>query len=289
MRAVVYTKYGDPSVLSTQEVGKPAPAPNELLVEVHATEVTKADCEMRSFNFPTKLFVVPLRLVFGITKPKKNVLGLYFAGEVAAVGSEVTRFNVGDKIFGSSQLKLGGYAEYLCVPEHYTLTTQPKNISHAESASLTLGGLNALHFMNLADLKKGDRIMIIGAGGSIGLHAVQMAKAAGALVTAVDHGRKEDMLRQIGADDFIDYTKQSFSNNAEKYDVIFNMIVSTPFKSCINMLNEKGLYLMGNPTLSDMIQTKLTNTFSTKRANFSFASETVTELEALRNKVESGD
>lgn len=169
MKAIVYNKYGSPDVLQVKEIEKPKPKDNEVLIKVHSTEVTKADCEMRSFNFAVKWFWLPLRLFWGVFKPKKNVLGGYFSGEIEDVGKNVTKLLVGDKVFGSTQMRLGAYGEYLCLPENYTIVRNPSNINYEEAAAVPLGGLNALHFMRKANIKEGETVLINGAGGSIGI------------------------------------------------------------------------------------------------------------------------
>jgi len=186
MKAIVYEKYGSPDVLSVKEVEKPIPRDDEVLIKVHAAEVTKADCEMRSFDFQVKWFWLPLRVAFGLIKPKKQVLGGYLSGEVESVGKDVSKFNKGDKIFGATKLRLGAYGEYVCLPDSYTLATKPCNVSFEAAAAAPLGGLNALHFLRKANIQKGEKVLINGAGGSIGTFGVQIAKAMGAEVTAVD-------------------------------------------------------------------------------------------------------
>jgi NADPH:quinone reductase-like Zn-dependent oxidoreductase len=288
MKAVVYSKYGPPDVLHIEEVVRPIPKDDELLIRVCAAEVTKTDCEMRSLNFQVKWFVPSLRLMLGVFKPKKRILGGYFSGEVEAVGKEVTRFSKGDSVFGSTQLRLGAYAEYLTLPERYTMTRIPSNLTFEEAAAVPLGGLNALHFMRKANIKTGEKVLIIGAGGSIGTFGVQIAKTMGAEVTAVDSGLKEAMLREIGADHFIDYTRQDFTEGGQSYDVIFSMVAKTPFAKCINQLNQKGRYLMANPRIADMLRAIMLSVFCNKQAIFAFARETEEELTTLKEMLEEG-
>jgi NADPH:quinone reductase-like Zn-dependent oxidoreductase len=288
MKAIVYTEYGPPNVLQLKEVEKPAPADNEVLIRVHAAEATKSDCEMRCSKFAVKWFWLPLRLAMGVIRPRKQILGGYFAGEVESVGKEVTRFKAGDQVFGSAQLRLGAYGEYMCLPANYTIVQKPKNIGFAEAAAVPFGGLNALHFMRRANIRCGEKVLINGAGGSIGIYAVQIAKAMGAEVTAVDSAIKEEMLRRIGADHFIDYAKENFAICGRTYDVIFNMVARTSFCGCIKALNPGGRYLMGNPRLSDMLRSVLTSRFTDKEAFFAFAGEKEEELLALRQMIEEG-
>ncbi|MBT3225197.1 MAG: NAD(P)-dependent alcohol dehydrogenase [Calditrichaeota bacterium] len=288
MKAIVYTKYGLPDVLQLKEIDKPTPKDDEVLIKVHAVEATKGDCEMRSFNFAVKWFWLPLRFVFGLTKPKRQVLGGYFAGEIESVGKDVSKFKKEDQIFGSTKLQLGAYGEYMCLPASYTLVPKPSNMSFEEAAAVPLGGLNALHFMRKANIRKSEKVLINGAGGSIGTFAVQIAKSMGAEVTAVDSTIKKEMLLQVGSDHFFDYTKEDFSKSGQTYDVIFDMVAKGSYAKCVKALNPKGRYLMGNPRLSDMLRSFLTTRFTDKRAMFVFAGELEEELVALKEMIEEG-
>ncbi len=288
MRAVVYSEYGAPNVLRVDEVEKPTPENEEILIRIQAAEATKADCEMRSFKFSVKWFLLPLRLALGITRPRKSILGGYFAGVVDSVGKEVTKFKEGDRVFGSTKLRLGAYGEYACLPASYTIAPMPYNVSFEEAAAVPLGGLNAIHFMRKANIRTGERVLVNGAGGSIGLFAVQIAKSMGAEVTSVDSGIKEEMLRRIGAHHFIDYTKEDFTQSSQTYDVIFNMVAKSSYSGCVGLLNPGGRYLTGNPRLSDMLRSVLTTRFTDKIANFAFAGEKEEELLALKEMIEAG-
>lgn len=288
MKAIVYTEYGTPDVLQVKEVEKPCLKDDEILIRVHAAEVTKADCEMRSFRFQVKWFWLPLRITLGIIKPKRKILGGYFAGEVASVGKNVTRFNKGDQVFGSARLRLGAHGEYICLPAHYTLVPKPQNLNYEHAAAVPLGGLNALHFIRLARIQQGEQVLVNGAGGSIGTFGVQIAKTMGAEVTAVDSGIKEQFLRRLGADHFIDYNKEDFTKSGRTYDVIFNMVANTSYSGCVKALKSGGRYLMANPRLLDMLRSLLTTKFSEKTAVFAFARETDEELLTLKQMLEEG-
>lgn len=288
MKAIVYTKYGSPDVLQVKEVEKPAPEDDEVLIKVHAAEVTKGDCEMRNFNFQVKWFWLPLRVALGLIKPKKQILGGYFSGEVESVGKDVAKFKRGDQIFGTTKLRLGAYGEYVCLPASYTLVQKPYNVSFEEAAAVPLGGLNALHFLRKANIQNGEKVLVNGAGGSIGTFGVQIAKALGAEVTAVDSTIKEEMLRRIGADHFFDYTKEDFTKSGQTYDVIFNMVAKSSYSKCVKALNPKGRYLMANPRMSDMLRSVLTSTFTDKIAIFVFAGEKEEELFTLKEMIEEG-
>jgi NADPH:quinone reductase-like Zn-dependent oxidoreductase len=288
MKAITYTKYGPPGVLQIREVEKPVPKNDEILIRVRAVEVTKTDIEMRSFRFAVKWFWLPMRIALGVTKPRRQILGGYFSGEVAALGKDVTQFTVGDEVFGSAGLRFGAYGEYVALPASYTTVDKPKNMSFADAAAVPLGGLNALHFMQLAKIEVGDKVLINGAGGSIGTHAIQIAKSMGAEVTTVDHTIKKEALLRLGADHFIDYTEQDFTATGQTYDVIFDMVPNSPYAACIDALNPKGRYLSGNPRLSVMLRSVITTRFSNKTAKFAFAAETRAELDTLREMIEDG-
>lgn len=287
MKAIVYRKYGEPDVLHMEAVEKPKPADDELLIRIHAAEVTKADCEMRRFRFPVKWFWLPLRIALGVTKPRKPILGGYFAGVVESVGKNVSKFAPGDRVFGATRLRFGAYGEYLCLPADYTIAPKPENMSFVEAAAVPLGGLNALHFMRKANIRSGARILINGAGGSIGTFALQIAKTMGAEVTAVDSAIKEEMLRRAGAEHFIDYNKQNFTTSGQSYDVIFDMVASSDYSGSIKSLNPGGRYLIGNPRLSDMLRSIVTTRFTDKTVTFAFAGEKEEELLALKEMIEA--
>jgi NADPH:quinone reductase-like Zn-dependent oxidoreductase len=269
LKAITYSNYGPPGVLELKEVEKPVPKDDEVLIRVRAVEATKSDCEMRSFKFAVKWFWLPLRI-----------------GEVEALGKDVTEFSTGDQVFGAAGLKLGAYGEYVALPAKFTIVAKPGNMTFAESAAVPLGGLNALHFMRLARIQPGDKVLINGAGGSIGAHAVQIAKSMGAEVTAVDSTIKEDLLRRIGADHFIDYTKENFTAMGRTYDVIFDMVAGSSYAASIRALVPNGRYLTANPRLSVMFRSVFTSRFSEKTARFAFAQEAREELLTLRQMIE---
>lgn len=288
LKAITYSKYGPPDVLQLKEVEKPVPKDDEVLIRVRAVEATKSDCEMRSFKFAVKWFWLPLRIAFGVRKPRRQILGGYFSGEVEMLGKDVTEFSTGDQVFGAAGLKLGAYGEYVALPASYTIVAKPSNMSFADAAAVPLGGLNALHFMRLARIQARDKVLINGAGGSIGAHGVQIAKSMGAEVTAVDSTIKEDLLRRMGADHFIDYTKENFATMGRTYDVIFDMVAGSPYAASIRALNPNGRYLTANPRLSVMLRSVFTSRFSEKTAKFAFAQEAREELLALRQMIEDG-
>ncbi len=288
MKAITYSNYGPPDVLQLKHVEKPIPKDDEVLIRVRAVEATKSDCEMRCFKFSVKWFWLPLRIALGVRKPRRQILGGYFSGEVESFGKDVTQFSTGDEVFGAAGLRLGAYGEYVALPASYTIVAKPGNMSFADAAAVPLGGLNALHFMRLARIQAGDKVLINGAGGSIGAHGVQIAKSMGAEVTAVDSTIKEDMLRHIGADHFIDYTKDDFARSSRTYDVIFDMVPGSSYTACIKALNPNGRYFSGNPRILVMLRSVFTTRFTNKSAKFAFARETRKELLALKEMIEDG-
>src|SRR4030067_620207 len=234
MKAIVWTKYGPADGLQLREVAKPTPKDNEVLIKVHAATVTAADTEFRRLKLPL-LFSIPLRLYLGFRKPTRiTIPGTVFAGEIISAGKDVTQYKPGDQVFGYAGLGMGTYAEYMCLPEKPSalgsvLAKKPANMTYEEAAAVPFGGLEALHSLRKANLQSGQKVLINGAGGSIGTCALQLAKHVGAEVTAVDHTAKLDMLRSIGADHVIDYTQEDFTKNGKTYDVIFDTVGKSSF------------------------------------------------------------
>ena len=288
MKAITYSNYGAPDVLKLKDVDKPVPKADEILIRVRAAEATKADCEMRSFDFSVKWFWLPLRIALGVREPKRQILGGYFSGEIQSCGNDVKNFAAGEQVFGAAQLRMGAYGQYAALPASYTIVPKPANMSFEEAAVVPLGGLNALHFMRLAKIQPGESVLINGAGGSIGAHGVQIAKSMGAEATAVDSAIKENFLRRIGADHFIDYAKKDFAASGQTYDVIFDMVPTSSYSACMKALKPNGRYLCGNPRLSVMLRSILTTRFTNKEAKFAFARETKEELLALKEMIEDG-
>jgi len=288
MDTIVYEEYGSPEVLQLATRAEPAPSAREILVRVRAAEITKADCELRAFQFPVKWFAFPLRIFMGIRRPRRHVLGGYFSGTVEAVGKEVTRHHVGDEVYGGANLRMGAYGQFAVYPETYSITRKPANMSFEEAAAVPLGGLNALHFIRASDLRAAERILINGAGGSIGLFALQIAKSRGAYVIAVDAPHKESMLRDLGADEFIDYTSTPFADRVSDVDVVLDIVAGSSLKQCLSVLTKRGRYLSANPTLSKMFGCLWTSLFSPRKASFAFAGESLEELQALRDMIQAG-
>jgi NADPH:quinone reductase-like Zn-dependent oxidoreductase len=291
MKAIMWTKYGSPDVLQLKEIAKPTPKANEVLIKIHATTVTAGDCEARNLKMPI-LIRLPMRMYVGLRKPKRiTILGQELAGEIEAIGKDVKRFRVGDQVFGTTGLGFGAYAEYICLPEKSAmgvLATKPANMTYEEAAAVPTGGLEALHFIRKANLQRGEKVLIIGAGGSIGTFAVQLARYFGAEVTGVDSTSKLEMLRSIGADHVIDYTQEDFTRNSETYDVIFDVPGKSSFSGSIGSLKPNGRYLLANPGLLQMLRGTLMSMRSSKKVIFGAASQKIEDLIFLKPLIESG-
>jgi NADPH:quinone reductase-like Zn-dependent oxidoreductase len=258
MKAILWTKYGSPDGLQLREVEKPTPKDTEVLIKIHAATAGTPDTEFRKLKLPP-LFVIPLRLYIGFVKPTRiTILGTEFAGEIESAGKDVTGYKPGDQVYGYTGLKMGTYAEYICLAESSSIfvgvfAKKPVNISYEEAAAVPFGGLEALHSMRTANIQHGQKVLIVGAGGSIGTWTVQLAKLYGAEVTGVDHTSKLEMLRSIGADHVIDYTKEDFTKSGKLFDVIIDTFAKSPFAGSVRSLNENGIYLNANPGLFDRI------------------------------------
>jgi NADPH:quinone reductase-like Zn-dependent oxidoreductase len=230
-----------------------------------------------------------MRIYVGLSKPTRvTILGSYLAGEIETVGRDVKRFTVGDQVFGTSGLSCGGYAEYVCLPEDGIMVTKPSGMTFEEAAPVALGGLEALHFLRKAALRPGQTVLINGAGGTIGTYAVQLAKQYGAEVTGVDSTGKLEMLRSIGADHVIDYTVDDFTRSGRTYDVLFDVVLKSPFSRIIKSLNENGTYLMTNPTLSNMIRGAWISRTTSKKVIFEFTQPNTRDLIQLKELIEAG-
>jgi len=287
MKAIVCTKYGSPDVLQLKDVEKPTPKNNEVLIKVHAATVTAGDCELRRFKMPLWLWLLA-RVGFGFRGPRKKILGQELAGEIESVGNAVTLFKKGEQVFALTGLHLGAYAEYDCLPETGLIATKPANMTYDEAAAVPVGGLHAWHYLRRANVQTGQQVLIIGAGGSIGTIAVQLAKSFGADVTAVDSTGKLDMLRSIGADKVIDYTKEDFTKSGETYDVIFDTVGKSSFSGCIRSLKEKGFYLLGNPGLSHQVRGVWISMMSSKKVVGGMLSYKAEDLVFLKELIEAG-
>ncbi len=288
MKAVVYEEYGPPEVLQLRELETPTPRDDEVLIRIGAVTVNTGDCELRRPEIPNTIWFL-IRLFFGFRKPRKRILGAYFAGEIEAVGRDVEQFQVRDRVFAGSGPRFGAYAEYICLPGSHPIAAKPANMNYAEAAAVPLGGINALHYLRKAKIRSGEKVLINGAGGSFGTFAVQLAKLMGAEVTAVDGTEKLELLRELGADHVIDYTREDFTANGETYDVIFNVVVKAPFSRTVRSLNSGGRYLLTNPAgIFQMLRAMWTSMTGNKQVIVQFAPETAEDLDYLRELLEAG-
>lgn len=243
MKAIIATQYGGPDVLQLKEIKQPTLKDNEVLIKVHATTVTAADFRMRSFTVPAPLWI-PARIALGITKPKQPIFGSELSGEVEAIGKNVTRFKVGDQIFASTLTEnFGGYAEYKCLPERAMMAIKPANISYEEAAALPIGATTALRLLRKGNIQRGQKVAIYGASGSVGTYAIQLAKYFGAEVTGVCSTTNLEMVKSLGADHVIDYTKVDFSATDECYDVIFDTVGKFPKSQYSKILATNGKFI----------------------------------------------
>jgi NADPH:quinone reductase-like Zn-dependent oxidoreductase len=290
MRAIVCTDYGPPDVLQLRDVPKPVPKDDEVLVRIRATTVGAADCELRRFDFAPWIWV-PIRLAFGIRRPRQPVLGQELAGDVESAGREVRSLRKGDRVFAATGIGLGAYAEYICLSEHPktgAITTMPANLGYEEAAAVPYGGGEALQLLRKANIRSGQRVLVNGAGGSFGTFAVQLAKDLGAHVTAVDSAPKLEMLRTIGADRVIDYAQEDFTASPETYDVIFDVVRGTPSARMVRRLSENGWLLMANPGFLQIVRARWASRGSSKRVSFAASGGTSEDLAHLRGLVEAG-
>jgi NADPH:quinone reductase-like Zn-dependent oxidoreductase len=293
MKAIVWTKYGSVDGLQLQEIPRPILKDNEILIKVHAATASTPDTEFRRLKLPL-LFAIPLRLYLGLRRPTRiRILGGEFAGEVESAGKDVTRYKPGDQVFGYTGLGMGAYAEYLCLAEKPSapasvIGDKPVNLTYEEAAAVPFGGLEALHALRQANIQSGQKVLIVGAGGSIGTYGVQLARLYGAEVTGVDRPGKLEMLRSIGAEHVIDYTREDFTRNGQTYDVIFDTIGKSPLAGSLRSLRENGTYMNANPGLFGAAWMRWASRSSSRRIIPWTAGYTASNLLALKDLIEAG-
>ena len=284
MRAVVHDRYGAPEVQRLEEVERPVPKDDDVLIRIRATTVNRTDCHIRKAD--------PFfwRFFSGLRRPKQRILGSEFAGEVEAVGAGVSEFAVGDEVFGISG-RFGTHAEFICLPESARIAHKPTGTSFEEAAAVPDGGLNALGFMRRADLREGQRILVYGASGAIGTAAVQLARCFGADVTAVCNTKNLELMRSLGAESVVDYTREDFTRNGEVYDVIVDAVGKHSFRKCRRSLKPGGIYI--ETDLGFMWHVPLlalsTRWIGDKRVTIPMPNYTKKDLAFLKELIEAGD
>ncbi len=287
MKAVVAERYGSPAVLCLKEVVKPIPRTNEVLIKVHATTVTSADCRLRSLNMP-RGFGLIARLVYGIRKLRQPILGSELAGEIELVGTGFSQFKVGDPVFAISGFGMSTYAEYKCMPDDGAIALKPSCLTHEEAAALSFGGTTALDFFRRGGLRRGDQVLINGASGSVGTAAVQLARHFGAEVTGVCSAANMDLVRELGATHVIDYTREDFTHNGKTYDLIVDTAGTAPFSRCKNSLKAGGRLLLVLAGLPDMLLAPWVSITSSKKIIAGPAEERAEDLRFLAQLAEEG-
>ena len=295
MKAIVYTEYGPPEVLQLKEVEKPTPKADEVLIRIHAASVNFGDIAARNFgNISHREFFMPLPfyliggLQFGFSKPKNTILGNEFAGEIEAVGKDVTAFKPGDQVFGYPGPQMRCYAEYRCLPGNGPLGLKPTNMSYEEAAVVPYGSLMAIDLLRKVDIQRGQQVLINGASGGIGSGVLQLAKHYGAEVTAVCGTPRMDFVKALGADKVIDYTKEDFTHNGETYDLIVDVLGKISFTQCKDSLKEAGKYVMTSFKMRDFVDMLRTSFGGGKKAICTILVAKPEDLVFTKELVEAG-
>jgi len=289
MKAVVYDRYGPPDVLRIAQVARPEPKADEILIRVHAAAVTRADCATRDANRKSGLGIsIISRLISGLRRPRQPILGSEFAGTIEALGPGAREFTVGDAVFGNTGFRFGAHAEYLCVSESARVAVKPALLSFEQAAAITDGGLNSMWTYKVADLRHGQSILIYGASGAIGTAGVQLARERGAEVTAVCNGGNLELVKSLGANTVIDYTREDFTRNGKSYDFIFDAVGKLSFRQCERSLKPGGRYL-ATDGLQNLLLALWTNRFGDKTVQFAIPPRyTKQDVQFLKGLVEMG-
>jgi 2-desacetyl-2-hydroxyethyl bacteriochlorophyllide A dehydrogenase len=292
MNAIVWTKYGLPDGLQLKEVQKPTPKDDEILIKIHATTVTAGDCEMRRLELPLMLSF-PVRLYAGFLKPKRiTILGQELAGEVEKIGKNVNSFKVGDQVFGTTGFGFGAYAEHICLPGEPggiegALVSKPANMTYEEAAAVPTAGFEALHYLRKANIQPGNKVLIIGGGGSIGTYSIQLAKYFGAEVTGVDRTEKLDLMRSLGADHVLDYTKEDINNFGESFDLIIDVVGRNSVSRRLKLLKPDGYYFLAYAGPLHIILSIWVSMTSNKKLKIESATQEKKDLLFLKKLIEA--
>ena len=288
MKTVQWTKYGPAEGLVIGDAETPAPKENEILVKIAATTATLGDCEIRALKLPFA-FRLPLRLFLGVFKPRMGItLGQEFSGVVEQIGGAVQRFQPGDAVLGHTGVTMGAYAEYLTLKESELVVKKPETVSFEEAAAMPLGGLEAKYYIEHSGLRAGRKVLVIGAGGSIGTMAIQLLKLLDAEVTAVDTGEKFEVMQQAGADHLIDYTQTDYMDGEPRFDAVFDVVGKTPLRQGLALLHPGGVYLHFNPKISQMIFRRFYEK-QNKKIVFKTGEQTPADLQYLADLMETGE
>jgi len=293
MKAIVWTKYGSPDGLQLREVETPTPKDHEILIRIHASSVTAGDCEMRRLELPLMLSF-PVRLYAGLVRPKRiSILGQELSGEVVEIGKNVTSYKVGDQVFGTTGFGFGAYAEYICLPEQPgdaqgTLARKPANLTYEEAAAVPTAGFEALHFLRKANIRPDKKVLIIGAGGSIGTAAIQLAKYFGAEVTGVDSSDKLETIRSLGADRVIDYAKEDYTRSSVRYDLIIDVVGKKSVARRLKLLKDDGFCFLAYAGLSHIFLSMWTSMTSKKQLKIESSSQKKEDLIFIKELLEAG-
>jgi NADPH:quinone reductase-like Zn-dependent oxidoreductase len=285
MKAIVYTKYGPPEVLQLKEVEKPTPKDNEVLIKIHATTVNRTDCGFRKPEYP-----LIIRLINGLFKPKRTILGSELSGEIVSVGKNVKTFKIGDRVFGLTTSHFGAHAEYICIPETGSIAIKPSNISYEEAATICEGAYLALSNIKKIDFQKAPKILINGASGSIGSAAVQLAKYFGADITAVCNTKNLELVKSLGANEVIDYTKEDFTKNGKFYDAVFDAVGKSSFFRCKKLLKPRGIYFSTDLGFlaQNIFLVLLTPIFRGKKVLFPIPKDSKEDIIFFKELIEAG-
>ncbi|NPD90294.1 MAG: NAD(P)-dependent alcohol dehydrogenase [Asgard group archaeon] len=293
MKAIVYEKFGPPDVLQLKEIEKPTPKDNEVLIKVHAVHVNAGDLIARNLkNISPSKFHMPFlfwfiaRASFGFRKPKTKILGNEFAGKIESVGKDVERFKAGDEVFAYVGQAMGAYAEYICMPEKGTVALKPTNMTYEEASTVSGNSMTARNILSKVNIQSGQKVLINGASGGIGSIALQLAKSYGAEVTGVCGTPRMEMVKALGADNIIDYTKEDFTTKGKTYDLIFDVLGKSSFSRSKKVLNKNGIYLLANFKSRQLLQALRTKIIGNKKVKCVLSFEE--DIDSIKELVEAG-